>query len=182
MTAAEIKWLQSYSGRSHTPSRNCVYWDFNTEYHLLKKERQQAIRISYIPYLDKNLLLLQALVLWNPTTTKFLLTLVRTKPMCLPWNWSIKSYADKQHILLIYLEQFYLLGRHSKSLLSLKFILYSDDFVDDTTVTKQMCGIGNILLANSHHSVKILFSLFYNPCAHFLLLSIFLKMFFIVLY
>lgn len=147
-----------------------MYWDFNTEYHLLKKERLQAIRIPYVPYLDKNLLFLQELVLWNPTTTKFLVTLVRTKIMCLPWNWSVKNYANKQHILLIYFEQFYLLGRHSKSLESLKFIFYSDDFVDDTTVTEQMCGTGNIFLANSHHSVKILFSPFYNPCDHFLLL------------
>ena len=85
----------------------------------------------------------------------------------------MKNYADKQHILLIYFEQFYLLRRHSKSLVSLKFIFYSDDFVDDTTVTKQMCGTGNIFVANSHHSVKILFSLFYSPCDHFLLLKAF---------
>ena len=85
----------------------------------------------------------------------------------------MKNYADKQHILLIYFEQFYLLGRHSKNLVSLKFIFYSDDFVDDTTVIKQMCGTGNIFFANSHHSVKIFFSLFYNPCDHFLLLKAF---------
>ena len=55
--------------------------------------------------------------------------------------------------------------------MSLKFVFYSDDFVDDTTVTKQMCGTGNIFVADSHHSVKILFSLFYSPCDHFLLLK-----------
>ena len=45
----------------------------------------------------------------------------------------MKNYADKQHILLIYFEQFYLLGRHSKNLVSLKFIFYSDDFVNQYT-------------------------------------------------
>ena len=171
MTATEIKWLpQSYSGCCYTPKVGTVcvlrlqHWISPFEkgktsgHHdtICTISRQKSLISTRISSMKSNYYQVPSNTGQNKN---HVLTL---KLVC--------EELCKQHILLIYFEQFHLLGSHSKSLVSLKFIFYSDDCVDDTTVTEQMCGTGNIFLANSHHSVKVLFSCFCNPCDHFLLL------------